>query len=534
MYNGAHVDIPLGLGGFDGNSNFYQIPATRLTVARNIVFRNDAIVKSPGITAIDSTGVGASVTLYGGHDWKPTTALQYQVTAWSDGNVYRSDTASTNLDATTLLTGATFTEPVSFVTGGHLSLGADRTLYMYSKNERPQGLAGTATSFSNLTADSPDWSTNYPGGAIYHDARIYAFNLDNAPHNYYVSALLDHGDYSLANGSKVFSIFPGEGQYISAMASFGGTILYAFKYPVGIYRIDTQNISGWTLPAERVRDDIGCAGSNAVIKVGADVYFVSPNGRLYSLASLNPDADVRDADITSLFNLESFIKENFDKNRAKWVTLAYDEVNKELHYSFTSKSSTNTVNDTSIIFNLETQGDPKISFDDRGEFFNKVWRKSEDAELDTLYTGGYGGKVYELNTENRNVDGAAFTGEFQIPETDLRWVDPKLQGMRKRFDMIELTIIPSGNYDTTVTFTVDGQNNLSRTINLADFEDVYDTADYGTGTFAGGRVAKKRIPVNAWGETIAINFSNNGVNEEFKMVNLRLYYKAAGQVYESA
>ena len=232
-YRNEFVDIPLGSGGLDDNENFYQIPPSRLVVASNIVYRNDSIVKAPGFEKFDSTGVG-SVDLYGGHDWRPTTVLQYQVTAWSNGSVYRSGTA--DIDATTLKSGLSFTAPVHFVTGGFQSLGTDRTLYMFSKDVRPQQVVGNGTSMANLTNDSVDWASSYPRAAVYHDSRVYAFGLPTAPHNIYISALQDHGDFDLENGSVVFSVYPGEGDEIRAAMSYptpqdNSTLLYVFKYP---------------------------------------------------------------------------------------------------------------------------------------------------------------------------------------------------------------------------------------------------------------------------------------------------------------
>lgn len=531
-YRGMVVDMPLGLGGYDGNSNSFQVDPRNLSEALNVVFRDDAVVKAPGFAAFDGTGVGASAIALGGHDWRPSNANQYQVTAWDDGKVYRSNAA--DLDATTLGTGYSFSEPVYFVTGGHLSLGGDRSLYMFSKNVRPQQVSGTGTSFGNLTADSSDWSSNYPAAAIYHDARIYAFGLDNAPHAYYVSSLLDHGDFSIDNGGRVKQIFPGEGDELSALVSFGGTVLYAFKYPYGIYRVDTTNVTSYQLPAERVRDDVGCAGPGAVIKVGADVYFVSGNGRLYSLASLTPDSDVKDADITAALNVDGYIDDNFDKSRRKWVQLRYNEKSKELYYFFTSFSSQNEVNDKCLVFNLNTPGVVKISKYEQGEYFNAAWRYIDSSNDEALLVAGYGGKAFNIDSENRSVDGGAFTATIETPETDLRWVNQGLQGRTKRFDYLELTVVPSGAYDITATFIIDGKDAITRTIDLSDSVAAYDAAVYDTDTYGGTRVIKKRIPINAWGETIAINLTNSGLNEEFKLVNMRLYFKPTGQLYESA
>ena len=531
-YRGEFIDIPLGLGGLDGNENFYQIPLSRLSVARNIIFRNDSILKAPGFSALDETGVGTGSTLLGGHDWRPSSSLQFQVTAWDNGDLYKSN--ASDIDAETLASGLTFTHPVYFVTGGHTALAENRKLFVFSKNVKPMqidGISGTAT---DLTNDSIDWGTNYPESAIYHDARLYAFGLDNAPHTYYISALRDHGDFTLEEGSRVFSVFPGEGERISGMVSYSGTLLYVFKFPYGIYKIDTSNVSGYSLPAQRVRDDIGACSPRAVIKVGADVFFVSSNGRLYSLASLTDTSDARDADVTARFNLADYIDDNLDKTRLDWVKLQYNEKTKELYYFFTSKSGSGDANDTGLIFNLENQQTTKISIYDQGEYFNDCWRFIDNDQNVNVLIGGVDGKIYTMDSGTNNVNGEAYNAEFSLPETDLRFVDSRLQGTRKRFDMIELTVVPTGDYDINITFTVDGKESLTRTVNLSSDESVYDTAVFDSDKYAGSRILKKRIPVNVWGETLGITFSNNGLNEDFRVINARIYYKRAGTVYESA
>jgi hypothetical protein len=535
-YRNQFIDIPLGLGGLDDNSNFYQIPPSRLVTASNIVYRDDSIVKAPGFAAFDSTGVG-SVDLYGGHDWRPTTVLQYQVTAWSDGSVYRSGTADT--DATTLKSGLTFTSPVHFVTGGFQSLGTDRTLYMYSEGVRPQQVSGNGTSMANLTNDSVDWGPEYPSAAVYHDARVYAFNLSTAPHNLYISALRDHGDFDLENGSVVFSVYPGEGEYISAAMSYptpqdNSTLLYVFKYPYGVYKVDTTNITGYSLPSQRVRDDVGCAGSKAITKVGNDIFFVSSNGRLYSMRALETSVNTSDADITSQFNLDGYIDENLDFDRLKWIKLQYNEKTKELYYFFTSMESAGEQNDKGLVFNLSNPNATKISVYEQGEYFNDCWEYKTDTGDFSVYIGGEEGKFYSIDSENRSVDGSEIAAEVALPPTDFRWINPKLQGTRKRFDMIELSVIPTGDYDLDVTFVADGKDELTRVVNLSSGSATYGSATYGTSTYGGSTVLKKRIPVNVWAETLQIKFSNSGLNENFKLINLRIYFKQAGELYESA
>lgn len=544
-YRNTFVDIPLGLGGLDGNRNYYQIPPSRLVVASNIIYDSDSIVKAPGFNPLDSDGVG-DYTLFGGFDYRPTSSLQYQITAWSNGDIYRSFSA--NLDATTLKSGLSFTDPVHFIRGGFTSVGGQHSLYMFSKNIKPQQLNGSATTFSDLSGESLDWGSFYPGAALYHDARIYAYDLDDAPHNFYISSLNDHGDFSLDAGGRVFSIAPGDGDRISAMISANPkglsndttTTMYAFKFPYGLYAVDTTDVTGYGMPAKKIREDVGCAGSKACIKVGNDIFFVSSNGRLYSLATLFNSPSTVDADVTEAFNLSDYLEQNLDRTRLDWITLSYDEKEKTLYYFFTSFSSPNGENDKALVFKFGSETGTKVSIYEQGEYFNHCWAYRTGQGDYGLLVGGQGGKVYTMDSDNRNIDGEDFVSEIALPATDFRWVNSKLQGTRKRFDMIELTVVPTGSYDIQAKFTVDGDGSITRNINLgsngSDFAEFFtdETPKFDTATFGGQTVIKRRVPINCWGETLQISFRHEGLNESFQLINIRLYFKAAGELYESA
>lgn len=528
-YRGITADLPCGLGGLNGNQNVFRIPITDLIKARNIRFDGFGWRKAPGLGLFDATPVTGAPTCLAGVDWRPDSATQRQVTAWNDGRIYKE--TGGNLDAVTLVSGLTFTDPVTFVEGGSLTFGADRELFMYSKNVAPQVLVADGASMAGITAESPDWAAQKPSSAVYHDARIVAFGIDSAPHNLYFSSVSDHGDFTAAD-SRVFEVAPGQGDRIVAGFSFLPQALYVFKYPRGIWTVDTTDLTGFFLPISLVRDDIGMAGPHAVAKVGNDVLFISSNGRLYSLTALRPDVDPSDADITARLNLTEFIKANVNAERLDHARLVYDEIRKEVWYIYTSKDG--TVNDSALVFDINDLSTPKPAVEDRGNFFEAAWPRIDANGFTEILVGGEDGNVYRTNSPNRNIGGTdAYVAEFQYPDTDFEFVSRELGGREKRFDFLEVTVVPTGNYDLGFEILVDGDSKKTVTVNLGEGDSVFDTGVFDTAKFGGQTVVKHRVEIDACGNQLGLRGFNSGLNQDFSISNIRIYFRPLGNTYEA-
>lgn len=480
----------------------------------------------------DSNPVAATPTCLAGIDWRPSPGTQRQVTAWNNGKIYKE--VGTDVDNVELATGLGFTDPVVFVEGGNVTFGGPRKLYMYSKNVAPKELSGDGATMSGITAESTDWASTKPSGAVYHDARVFAFGIDGAPHNLYISSLNDHGSFT-ASDARVYEIAPGHGEQLTAAFSFLPQLLYVFKFPRGIWAVDTTDLTGFFLPISLVRGDIGMAGPNAITKVGNDVLFVSSNGRLYSLTALRPDVDPTDADITAKLNLTEFIKQKVNANKLAHARLVYDEIRKEVWYIFTSKDG--TINDSALIIDVNDINRPRIAFEDRGEFFEAAWPRIATNGFTELFSGGIGGNVYRLNVASRSVAATtAYTSEFQYPDTDFNFLSPRLAGVEKRYDFLEVTVIPSGNFDMSFQIFIDGQPLKTVTINLGDTGAVFGPSAgagvFDTSTFGGQTIVKHRVEIDACGNQIGIRGAGSGLNEDFAIANIKIYFKPLGNTFE--
>ncbi len=528
-YNGITADFPCGLDGLDGNQNVFRVSIEKLIKARNIRYDGNAWRRAPGLAKFDSNVLSGTPTCLAGIDWNPVDGTQKMITAWDNGSVFKE--VSGDVDNVTLVSGLTLNKPTVFVEGGNLSVSGDRKLYMYSQNAAPQVLNADGSTMAGITNESGDWSSDKPAAAIYHDSRIFAWGNKNAPHNIYISTLNDHGDFTGA-GSRISELRPGQGERITAMFSHFAdfTKVFVFKFPRGVYVLDTANIAGFFLPNQVLRLDVGMAGPLGIAKAGEDIFFISSTGRLYSMRALRPDIDLKDADITALLNLEQYVKDNVDLTRLASAQLHYDESRKELWYCYTSKDDNH--NDAAIIFDVSEPGNPRVAIEDRGPFFEAMFtRRESDGSLET-FVAGEGGLVYRANQVSRNVGGSSYVSEFQYPDTDLKFASTRETGdianKLKRFDWLEISVTPTGDYDISFEIIIDGKSTQTVTINLGAAAGIFDTGVFGTAKFGGQDITTHKVKIGGIGTRIGLRGSNSGLNQDFSISNIRLFFQILG------
>jgi hypothetical protein len=539
MYNPSNklsVNYPCGIGGLNSNKNTFRISLQELVLANNIRFDNMAFNKAPGLTSL-GTAIAAAPTCLGATAHYVSDGVEKTVSAWSNGNVYKS--LANQFDTVNLGALGATTEPVIFAPCANLSeagTAAAKRLGIWSKNVVPKQLVADAATFSNLTSLSADWATQYPSFAIYHDFRQIASGLDLFAHNLYFSDFTDVMRFT-GGTSKVISLFPGEGDYISALSTYIDAQLLVFKYPVGIYLVDTTDLTASVVPRWKVTDKIGCAGPKAVTKVGADTFFISGQGRIHQLSQVRPDIDPIFSDLTNALKLSEFIKENVDLTRIKWSTLHYDELRQELIYSFT-RIGGSSINDCSIIikFNDIEGRPPTVSIDLRGEYVNAVWGRIDSNGRHEVLCAGGDGKVLQFNASEKSIDGEAFTAEFSHPPTDFGFLDPKLSRKEKRFDWLEIFYLPSGTASTLlIDIIVDGEYRKTlSTILDASSVSTYDFSVFDTATYAGNDYQRKLLEIDSVGTKLALKCYNNAVDEDFSIVDMNVYMDVEGDQNETA
>lgn len=527
------ANLPCGTGGLNSNYNVYRIPINQLVRATNIRFDNLAINKAPGIAALGSA-ISGTPTCLGAASFYPSTDTEVALTAWSNGNIYKESAnnfSSVNLGAF----GAT-ADPVVMVPFTNLAESAtpvDNRMAFFSAGATPKQVIGTSATFTTFTAVSPDWASTPPAGGVMHDFRLVAFGVDDYPHNLYFSTLTNLSDFTGA-GAKVMSVYSGEGNKIIAAATYLETQLVVWK-DMGIYIVDTSDLTAPVNPAYRITTAIGAGGPNGLCKVNGDIWFISDQGRIHSLLQLRGDIDPSQSDLTHQLQLTEFIKRNVDLSRVKWSRLHFDPLRQEVIYSYSSIGGTGT-NDQAIIIRLPSeQNPPMVSIDTRGAHYNAIWsRRESSSRAHEVLCAGEDGVVAQFNAEDRNVLGDPFDAVYSHPATDFSYLDPRLASVEKAFKFLQLQILPTGvSSDLTIDIIVDGVYRRSETITLSSgVASTYGSAIYGTSTYAGTDFIFKQIELDVTGSKIQFVCYNTGVDEEFSIVDMNVVFEVMDTIYE--
>lgn len=381
-----------------------------------------------------------------GWDWWPDAATHRVIGYFEDGSI-RKDTFGTGTFATTLATGVTVaaTKTIQFVEAGKEVAANARKLFMFmGPDTAPAFLSGDGATTSAFTATAADWAaaTDKPTCGALHSSRLWAAGNANDPHRVYYSTTTNHSDFTGA-GSGSLSIFPGEGQRIVALASFRG-LLVVWKYPFGVYLVDTTDptITNWKIA--RVTLDVGGVSPNGWCMVENRIVFINLHGHLFSLEAVQDFGSVAINDLTALAGQENFTWQQFSflPSKLKVANLVYFGPRKEVHIM--------TYQTNYLIMDLNDERPRLITGP------NNLWGSIWNAILADFTP------VYFTNTTVRGYSGGLLYGQsgtylrpfvfFSLDQGDLSFIDPAIAFKRVSPQFLELVVVHS--YGLAQNFTV--------------------------------------------------------------------------------
>lgn len=403
---------------------------------------------------------GNKITPYqilGGWDWWPSPGVHRTICAFADGSV-RKDTFPDCTFSTTLTTGTAF-PTIQFVEGGREVAANAKKLFMFlGPNRGPGYLADDGATILSFTANAADWSAagNKPTCGAVHAGRLWAAGNVNDTHRVYYSTTGTHDDFTGA-GSGSLSIFPGEGQKIVAMASYKG-LLIIWKYPLGIYYVDTSDPTVTNWKVKRITNAVGGVSPNGWAAVDNDLVFLSGQNDLFSLSSVQQFGDVLPRSLTQLAGATDYISGNLiplGTSQAGAAQLAYYAPKRELHITIPGGTNVNLLAD----FNQEI---PRFATAEYGDTANSaIWLGLQDNLNPILLTGGTTvirrfGKFSGLESDLVN----DLFWSFSSAPMNFADLDPTLGVRRKQNAFLELHFTAEvADYTVTVTFIWDGGKN---------------------------------------------------------------------------
>ena len=233
-----------------------MIPIGGAVTLRNITME-DHTWRTGGGASVLGVPVASGTKLMAGIDFWVDALTQRTVVVDDSGNVYKDDgTGNAWVAVASGLTTGTVRKP-QLVLGGSETTGANRKVFYCDGVNGVRRLSGDGGAASMIAIASPpaDWSgTNQPLGLVVHQGYMWGFGNANSPHTLYRSLQTDHENYTTTPYS--LTVFPGEGQYITAALSFKGGMI-VWKFPEFAYFIDTTDPT----PANWQIKRIGRAGA---------------------------------------------------------------------------------------------------------------------------------------------------------------------------------------------------------------------------------------------------------------------------------
>lgn len=524
-YEGLIAELPIGLAGLTGNKNQATVTPDHLLVADDITYESGTIRKEGGASKYNSTSLGGSVSILGGWDWFPVDGTQRSIVLLSDGTIKKDDGGGSF--GTTLKSGLTTsadTVPV-FVEGGKEAAANDRKLFIYTGANILQVLSadGNTTADINSTTDPADWATSNPTFGLMHDNRHWGGGNSNDPHRLYYSATADHEQFDPgASDAGTLSIYPGEGMKLVGAISFKGLII-CWKFPKGIYVVDTTDptIANWKI--SRLSESIGGISPLAAVLVDDDVLFMDSSGLFHFVSAITEFGNLGTRNLSTApgMDMDEFMRREINFDHFPRTRAIYYAAKAEAHFSLAAIGS--AVLDRRLVVDFNNSGQIRFRFSRRDTCIS-LWLRQDSEEILRPASGDDEGFVWNMDTDGRSKDGSGYEGRFQIPHLDLGHLDPPLGTKRKSGHFLELVVEPKGNWNLNVDVLWDDAIVQTVTFNMGTTGSTIGSFVLGTDRLAGDAILNKKRRITGSGRRFSLIGRNNGDSEDFSVSKFYLHF----------
>jgi hypothetical protein len=523
VFVGEAAELILGVDGFTGTKNQALVTPRQLLVAENITYENGTVQKEGGSSKFNSTAISGVGIIHGGWDWHPTEGTQRTIVLASNGKLYK-DTGGADFTVT-LKSGLTVSDVVGvFVEGGAEVAANNRKLFCLTGKNAIQVLSGDGATTGDITAPPSDWSgSNQPTTGAIHENRFWAAGNANDPHRAYASLPGNHEDFTTTPLS--FSIYPGEGKKIVQIVSFKG-LLVVFKFPQGIYSIDTSDndTSKWRVIKHST--SIGGVSPMGAVMIDDDILFIDHTGSFHKISAIEEFGNIGSRNISDISDHDVFMREDCNLSELPRTQAIYYVAKRVAMFA---ASSSSVAYDRKYIVDFNRID--LIRFATSTKDINRsIWLKEDASGIQRPATGDISGFVWDLDQDSRSVDGSGFNGKFQSPHLDLADLDPALGTREKNGKFLELVVEPKGNFDLTVDILWDDVIEETITFRMGTASGTLGSFVLGTDKLSGSNLINKRHRIHGSGRRFSIIGRNSGDGEDFSIAKFYLLFTRGSDI----
>tara|TARA_Y100000310_G_scaffold66242_2_gene61621 strand:- start:418 stop:1995 length:1578 start_codon:yes stop_codon:yes gene_type:complete len=509
-FTGKIAEVPIGLDGLTGTKNMAKVGPTHLIVAENVTYEAGTLGKEGGSSKYNSSAITSAPTVLGGHDWHPTASQQRLIVVTSNGKMLR-DTGDGSF-GTTLKTGLTVSSITPVFVGGGAEVAANnRKLFCYTGSNQVQVLSGDGTTTSDLATPPSDWGSIFPTFGLIHENRHWGGGNSNDPHRLYFTAPGNHEVFTGSDTGSI-SVYSGEGERITGAVSFKG-VMVVWKYPSGIYIIDTSNADEANWSVDKHSSKIGGVSPLGHTPIDDDVMFIDQGGSLHLVSAIGEFANIGSRNLSDVADLTPLIRDEINLGELQRTQCTYYIAKREVHFTL---SSSGTAYDRRLVVDLNRIDLPRFRLSTK-DTNRSIWLRQDSNGVDRPMTGDASGFAWYLDQASRAKDGAGYNGKFQTPHLDFGWLDPSLGTKNKNGKFIELVVEPKGNWDLSVDVLWDDVTIDTLSFNMGVAGSSLGSFVLNTDKLAGGNLVNKRKRMVGSGRRLSLVGRNSGNGQDFSV-----------------
>lgn len=249
------------------------------------------------------------------------------------------------------------------------------------------------------------------------------------------------------SGALNFPIYPAEGDGIVGAISFRG-VLVIFKYPVGIYILDTRDPSPTNWSVSKLSGAIGTINHSCIIQIENDVICMDEGGNIHLLSATNDLGDINTSNISQLADMRPYLQAEASLSDIRRTVGIWYAGRRQAWFSLPTIANIN--NDLRLIVDFNKPDVGPRFIPSRRDVAICMWLRPGVSSLSKPVVGDDDGFVWLLEDDARNKDGVAYPLIFETSNNDLSFLDPALASKAKNASFLEIVAEPRGNWDLTV------------------------------------------------------------------------------------
>jgi hypothetical protein len=488
-------------------------------------------VAAPGAPVATLAGAGAGNVDNGTHSWKVTfVTVAGETTPSATSNVLNvvDKTTDGKVSVTGIPVGPLGTtarklyRTVAGDTGSYklVTTLSDNTTTVYEDDTADGSLGANAPSSNTAGLQPVDWSgANQPSFGLLHENRLWGGGNPNDPHRLYFSTVANHEDFR-NTGSGTVSLYPGEGERLIGAVSFKGLII-AWKYPSGIYAVDTSDTSVANWRTTKISSTVGGVSPLGAVLLENDVLFVEKTSDIHSVVAVQEYGNVGGQGITQSADLLPFLRDNLALGQLSTAQAIYYVAKREVHYALAGLGS--AVNNRRLVIDLNRAGVGRFRWSER-DTCSALWLRKDAIGIPRPMAGDNAGFVWHLDQATRSRDGAGYLGEFQTAHLDLSHINPQFGTIRKLGKFLELVADPVGNWIVTVKVYWDQQERQTIQFNFGTVGFILGSGVLGVDALGTAQVSNRRRRLVGSGRRFSIRVSNSNIGEDFALARAYLEF----------